>query len=368
MKNHYATLGITSQAEDVVVRAAYKALAQRYHPDKYAGPLEEANRRMAEIAEAYAVLSDTEKRKLYDERVNLNESSEQGSFDSGDTTADEGTSQVNQDWMVALEYYPDLDGLESNLAKTSKRLAFMFRLLMLDRREFQNRRKIAIVLHREFLSNYFGSKPEIIDFAQVLINADRRDAARALNEAVRILGPDLDSALVIHKIKGRFGLLESVRPVSRKESQGGERSQIREQGLAALKRHGISVEECGMSWSLTNTLGGVRELVLPNEIKQMLKWDELNELGFMHEDGFHDSMYFFPLKKNGLVVTAVHGQYTVKNDQGVSKVFSSFPSFRSFTESYWKARKGKVVCSKCGAINPGNFGMCLQCHNPMGIK
>ena len=123
-----------------------------------------------------------------------------------------------------------------------------------------------------------------------------------------------------------------------------------------------------MSWSLTNTLGDVRELVFPNEIKQFLKWDELNELGFMHEDGFHDSMYFFPLKKNGLVVTAVHGQYTVKNDQGVSKVFSSFPSFRSFTESYWKARKGKVVCSKCGAINPGNFGMCLQCHNPMGIK
>ncbi|MGI9227665.1 MAG: DnaJ domain-containing protein [Gammaproteobacteria bacterium] len=33
-KNHYSTLGVTQDAEDVVIKAAYRALAQRYHPDK----------------------------------------------------------------------------------------------------------------------------------------------------------------------------------------------------------------------------------------------------------------------------------------------------------------------------------------------
>lgn len=36
MKDYYATLGVTPQAEDVVIKAAYRALAQRYHPDRFA--------------------------------------------------------------------------------------------------------------------------------------------------------------------------------------------------------------------------------------------------------------------------------------------------------------------------------------------
>ena len=36
-KNHYAVLGLLHTAEPVVVKAAFKALAQRYHPDKFKG-------------------------------------------------------------------------------------------------------------------------------------------------------------------------------------------------------------------------------------------------------------------------------------------------------------------------------------------
>ena len=62
-KDYYRILGVLDDAEDIIIRAAYKALAQRYHPDKWLGSPEEANRRMAEINEAYSVLSDPIKRK-----------------------------------------------------------------------------------------------------------------------------------------------------------------------------------------------------------------------------------------------------------------------------------------------------------------
>lgn len=66
MKNYYKILGVLDDAEDIVIRAAYKALAQRYHPDKWNGNEEEANSKMSDINEAYGVLSDKSKRKKYD--------------------------------------------------------------------------------------------------------------------------------------------------------------------------------------------------------------------------------------------------------------------------------------------------------------
>ncbi|MGR8980147.1 MAG: J domain-containing protein, partial [Gammaproteobacteria bacterium] len=56
--DYYAILGVMPTAEDIVIRAAYKALAQRYHPDKFKGSSEELQRKMGEINEAYGILSD----------------------------------------------------------------------------------------------------------------------------------------------------------------------------------------------------------------------------------------------------------------------------------------------------------------------
>lgn len=56
-KVSYEILGLSEDADEVVVRAAYKALAQKYHPDKWAGDKQFASSRMAEINSAYDNLS-----------------------------------------------------------------------------------------------------------------------------------------------------------------------------------------------------------------------------------------------------------------------------------------------------------------------
>jgi molecular chaperone DnaJ len=66
-KDYYATLGVSKDADDDAIRKAYRKLALKYHPDKNPGNAE-AERKFKEVAEAYEVLSDKEKRKAYDTR------------------------------------------------------------------------------------------------------------------------------------------------------------------------------------------------------------------------------------------------------------------------------------------------------------
>jgi len=66
--DYYAILGVHPTAEDIVIRAAYKALAQRYHPDRFTGPQDEAHVKMSELTKAYEVLADPVRRKKYDRR------------------------------------------------------------------------------------------------------------------------------------------------------------------------------------------------------------------------------------------------------------------------------------------------------------
>ena len=68
-KDYYAILGVAIDAGDQEIKRAYRSLAMRFHPDKasQAGiSAEEAEARFVEIAEAYEVLADGEKRVAYD--------------------------------------------------------------------------------------------------------------------------------------------------------------------------------------------------------------------------------------------------------------------------------------------------------------
>ncbi|KAF8721564.1 hypothetical protein HU200_023073 [Digitaria exilis] len=66
---YYALLGIRKNASATDIRTAYRKLAMRWHPDRWAsnpGAAGEANRRFQRIQEAYSVLSDKGKKAMYD--------------------------------------------------------------------------------------------------------------------------------------------------------------------------------------------------------------------------------------------------------------------------------------------------------------
>lgn len=65
MTSFYETLEVSPRASHIVIRAAYRCLAQSDHPDKHSDA-EDAGQRMSRINRAYAVLSDHEKRREYD--------------------------------------------------------------------------------------------------------------------------------------------------------------------------------------------------------------------------------------------------------------------------------------------------------------
>jgi molecular chaperone DnaJ len=63
-RDYYEILGVARDADIQAIKSAFRELALRYHPDRNRAP--EAEERFKEIAEAYAVLGDPEKRRQYD--------------------------------------------------------------------------------------------------------------------------------------------------------------------------------------------------------------------------------------------------------------------------------------------------------------
>jgi curved DNA-binding protein len=64
-RDYYKILGVNKSASNKDIKKAYRKLAMKYHPDRNKGN-KAAEERFKEISEAYAVLSDPEKKKQYD--------------------------------------------------------------------------------------------------------------------------------------------------------------------------------------------------------------------------------------------------------------------------------------------------------------
>ena len=65
-RDYYEVLGVDRNADDAAIKKAYRNLAKKYHPDANPGDAE-AEKKFKEASEAYAVLSDAEKRRQYDQ-------------------------------------------------------------------------------------------------------------------------------------------------------------------------------------------------------------------------------------------------------------------------------------------------------------
>ena len=65
-RDYYEVLGVDRNADEAALKKAYRTLAKKYHPDMNPGD-KEAEKKFKEASEAYAILSDPEKRRQYDQ-------------------------------------------------------------------------------------------------------------------------------------------------------------------------------------------------------------------------------------------------------------------------------------------------------------
>ncbi|CAH1115618.1 unnamed protein product [Psylliodes chrysocephalus] len=82
MVDYYRVLEVQKTATGADIKKAYRKLALKWHPDKNPDNMEEATKKFKEISEAYEVLSDDSKRKIYDTRSTRSSSAKSRSYRS----------------------------------------------------------------------------------------------------------------------------------------------------------------------------------------------------------------------------------------------------------------------------------------------
>lgn len=193
-------------AEQIVITAAYRALARQYHPDLWKGDPAIANKRMSEINVAYGVLGDPDKRLDYDNSRKATHSNFSNDTDDMDQAFNQAMSELEGRWQTACKIFPDLVEIRKHLSITAHRLAFAFVTIILETKEFSHRQQIAERLEQKFLELHFGTNPDIISLAKKLIFLGQKKAIVALNQYVDVLGSNFDVKPLIAKIYVDFNI------------------------------------------------------------------------------------------------------------------------------------------------------------------
>ena len=201
-KDYYAILGVLPSAEEIVIKAAYRALSKRYHPDVYTGP--NLAEKMADINEAYETLSNAAMKSEYDTARGVR-SQDADEYFNDDFGTHNTVDPLDADWKVAIKYHPELEDAVAKLTKYSKKLAYAYKAYMLEVKDFSNIHKTAKALADEFLELHFGKNEQIISFAKALFSDRRTDMLLELNQAIKVLGVKNADKRIIPKIKKEYG-------------------------------------------------------------------------------------------------------------------------------------------------------------------
>ncbi len=101
LENYYTILGVGTHSSAAEIKRAHRSLAKMYHPDKNIGD-KNAEEKFKKIQEAYNVLSDEEKKREYDRRLQYNKYEQHFSPDNSRTKKNQRGRSSNHDKIVIV--------------------------------------------------------------------------------------------------------------------------------------------------------------------------------------------------------------------------------------------------------------------------
>ena len=180
MKDYYAILGISTNAEEEVISAAYKALVKKYHPDVFKGSKKEADARIREINEAYETLSNKTKKEKYDKDFFQNDNA--GNFEDFEKSDFKEHNIHDDDWNTLIEVCPEAEKFRQELTNISSKIGLIFQVTLLTKKLGNKSRIIANEIKLDFLSRYFGKNKKIHEIALKAILNGEIKLAKELNK------------------------------------------------------------------------------------------------------------------------------------------------------------------------------------------
>lgn len=165
------------------------------------------------INEAYDVLSDPVSRKEYDEGRKRTHQAQSQYEEPEDSAASHFDQEFKEDWQFVVQYFPHVEKMRLELARYSSALALSFQARLLSNKSFSTADALRGEMVDQFLWQYFGSNPDIREFADRLIQSGQRPASKELNGLIRRAGtPSADDArAIIETICLKYNLDASYR-------------------------------------------------------------------------------------------------------------------------------------------------------------
>jgi curved DNA-binding protein CbpA len=205
-KDYYLILGVYPGATLDVIITSYHILQRYYNSKQNPNNPNENNQQIAELNEAYSILSNIDKRKEYDLLRGKHSHLAENYFNSDLNLNPPNIAPLDKAWLIAINQYPDLIELEQNLKTISWRLSNLFKYYLLEKKAFTSRKKVAQQLENEFLGNFFSSNNNLIDFGKILIINQKVAAAYKFNKSIVNAEGKINSGNIINSILNHYSL------------------------------------------------------------------------------------------------------------------------------------------------------------------
>ncbi len=187
-KDYFAVLGLSSEADPEVVKAAHRALAKKFHPDRNQDEDDgEPQQKFHEIQEAYEVLRDDDRRNRYlrlRAQFLMQEQMHQTKA-AGPQMRPRVYLKLDDRWEHLVRKHPELSQYYAKFCFMSHKLGNQFKLNILGAQDSTQFARVAAKLERQFYRKHFSYHRSLQTLARRLAENHRRHAVRMLQGEIR---------------------------------------------------------------------------------------------------------------------------------------------------------------------------------------